>query len=1116
MHASPPGRPVNPYIAGKPVNSAEMFFGREDVFDVIRRNLAGRDYSHSIVLYGQRRTGKTSVLYQLHRHLDAGYWCVFIDLHGLNLDSLGSLLYGIARAISRALRREHQVTVEAPRWPASLADPATAFETDFTDFLDRVWAAIGDHQLVVMLDEAVRLDEETRAGRLDRHVFEYLRFLTQHQERLSFIFVLGVGMEEMSRDTTFLYTASLYCPISFLRPEAARDLITRPVSGLYELTGRAVDRILSVTRGHPYYTQLISHCVFSSWARGPAATVDVGVVEDALYEAIELGSPNLAYIWQDSTPAEQAVMAAIAAAAQGSRAAVTASRVLEALRGADIGVPDYEIAQALQGLSRREVIAAAGVYSFTVDLQRLWLDRHRPLSRVKEELAEAIGGWERARPLHADRPEDQPAKTGSPGHAGVLAPSSADEPQPGALAAGSPDTAAVAQTGSIQQLQAQLSATLMEAESWVRSLSHLPGSMANVISPGPRCAAELRRLRTSAAPALVSVAVLGAFSSGKSSLVSGLQGKLEAVDVSNLDGLPAEAFVGILPTSPVPVTACPARVVPVTEDAEVDASGRGFMRVRFNDSPEWEDIGSNPRLPVAAAYLTGAADRSNRLSGHREREVAEVEILLSGYKVPAVVYDLPIYGSLNPLHDTVIKAAMSAADCFIYVTRANRTLAAEDLELIRSLYDYHLSTDKQVIWVLTAIDEAANLDHTGTTAWRRLIEHNNSYLSENFTTVTGMPESRFIGIGFIPVSPVEEARARARAARRDHGGPGHLQARQVLDGMDGLRKVILGIAETQAGRKHIAAAAREAEALVRPLANAITVRLEEERIPLETEADALAANQESARRTHAALARAPEDLEAILSARVKRASCPFSALAGHLHAQLDDTIRNTDIRNRTKANRISVATTQVTQAWISAPGGPGDLGEQEIREFQQDIADWVSVNVENGATASSPHRTRIDLASLALGTAAFRKDVRAGTPPSPADVAGGAALFSSAAVIADAAALPAVGLFKRNAAWTLHAMQDDRIADLDNRALSLQGQFEAALSKQGMLMIDAVTSGLRAYQEQLASSAARIKERIDDPGYQEGRSLVDTLQSLSTEGQKTTNELAALKARCLQ
>ena len=60
---------TSPYIAGPPVKSREMFYGRKSVFDWIRENLSGTFQDNVLVLYGERRTGKTSVLYQMQHHL---------------------------------------------------------------------------------------------------------------------------------------------------------------------------------------------------------------------------------------------------------------------------------------------------------------------------------------------------------------------------------------------------------------------------------------------------------------------------------------------------------------------------------------------------------------------------------------------------------------------------------------------------------------------------------------------------------------------------------------------------------------------------------------------------------------------------------------------------------------------------------------------------------------------------------------------------------------------------------------------------------------------------------------------------------------------------------------
>src|SRR2546421_13032612 len=118
---------VNPYIAGSPVTGAEMFFDREDVFDFICRTLIGQHRDNVIVLYGQRRTGKTSVLYQTRSHLDARYLCIFMDMHGFALEGLGGFLWELANHILRVLHRDYQMRLPLLQRGEFMANPRSFF-----------------------------------------------------------------------------------------------------------------------------------------------------------------------------------------------------------------------------------------------------------------------------------------------------------------------------------------------------------------------------------------------------------------------------------------------------------------------------------------------------------------------------------------------------------------------------------------------------------------------------------------------------------------------------------------------------------------------------------------------------------------------------------------------------------------------------------------------------------------------------------------------------------------------------------------------------------------------------------------------------------------------------
>ena len=150
---------LNPYIAGNPITGSEMFFGREDVFDFIHQTLTGKHRDNVLVLYGQRRTGKTSVLYQMHSHLGDRYLPIFIDLHGMALDGLDGFILELANLSPAVLRRNYKSSSPPIDRAEFATDARSAFETTF---LEGVWERIGEHQLLLMLDEAIRLQEQVK------------------------------------------------------------------------------------------------------------------------------------------------------------------------------------------------------------------------------------------------------------------------------------------------------------------------------------------------------------------------------------------------------------------------------------------------------------------------------------------------------------------------------------------------------------------------------------------------------------------------------------------------------------------------------------------------------------------------------------------------------------------------------------------------------------------------------------------------------------------------------------------------------------------------------------------------------------------------------------------
>ena len=377
----------NPYVAGSPVSRAEMFFGRADVFDFIRSALVGQHQDNVIVLYGKRRTGKTSVLYQMHRNIEPRYLPILIDLQALTMDSSSGFFWEVASTIRRALRREYQIDVPRPQREDFEADPLQGFQDVF---LNPVVETLGGRHLLLMIDESARLDEQVQAGKLPSDVFGHIRSLMQHNTSLNFIFCVGERLEMMRSQYALLFNVALYKEISFLDRQAAESLIAQPTQGVYSYEPAAVDRIIEITSGHAYFMQLLCHSLFASWQRDNKAEITVEDVNGVTSEVVERGAANLKFDWDESLPAEKLFLGAMAEAMADGAQLVTLKDVDDVLRRYEILVPQGELVSAQRSLIEKELVFGAEDMRFAVDFLRLWVRQHERLEWVKEELSTEI------------------------------------------------------------------------------------------------------------------------------------------------------------------------------------------------------------------------------------------------------------------------------------------------------------------------------------------------------------------------------------------------------------------------------------------------------------------------------------------------------------------------------------------------------------------------------------------------------------------------------------------------------------------------------------------------------------------------------------------------------
>jgi AAA+ ATPase superfamily predicted ATPase len=116
-------------VAGNPVEG-ELFVGREDILQRLEELWSGEGQCSSVVLYGHRRMGKSSILRNLGARFGAHKTIVDFNMQRVGLvSSTGELLYNLVLALSDSLSSPGAAHLAEPDEARFLEhNPYTAFD----------------------------------------------------------------------------------------------------------------------------------------------------------------------------------------------------------------------------------------------------------------------------------------------------------------------------------------------------------------------------------------------------------------------------------------------------------------------------------------------------------------------------------------------------------------------------------------------------------------------------------------------------------------------------------------------------------------------------------------------------------------------------------------------------------------------------------------------------------------------------------------------------------------------------------------------------------------------------------------------------------------------------
>jgi tetratricopeptide (TPR) repeat protein len=394
--------PYAPYAEGGIVGESAMFYGRDELIASVSNALdTSRVQSKCVVIYGQKRAGKSSILYHLQEKLKLKE-----DLLVVNIGNIGGILdecsripflYHILWTILSKLRDSLEDKLSEGR-----SSPDVSFPSDiefyqhqsplllFRETFDRFHRSIEKlpdwrgTRVILLIDEFSYIYGYILKGMIPETFMKNWKAMLQD----NFFNAVLVGQDVMPKFKQRFpneFGTTQDERVTYLRREDAIRLIDEPIRiggrhGESRYRERAIERILELTAGSPFYIQILCNRLVEYMNRKRASLVteaDVEQVKDELIRGVNaLGKDKFDNLINSGDTSQDAIsdedaLKVLTAIAENSRTGPCSRSSI----ACETSIPVDEI---LEDLVRRDVIERerGHYYSIRVGLFREWLLAH--------------------------------------------------------------------------------------------------------------------------------------------------------------------------------------------------------------------------------------------------------------------------------------------------------------------------------------------------------------------------------------------------------------------------------------------------------------------------------------------------------------------------------------------------------------------------------------------------------------------------------------------------------------------------------------------------------------------------------------------------------------------
>ncbi|MGM0568728.1 MAG: AAA family ATPase [Elusimicrobiota bacterium] len=373
----------NPFVYGKEV-AKENFCNRTDEINELTRDI---ENSQNVLIFSQRRFGKTSLIKRIYEELDSKrIITLYVDLYPVLTEEDFVKIYArsVSNIITKGLVRKIKdlAGVFKQIRPTVSTDPTgqSTFSVDFKkeetlpvieDVLDSLYRYINKEgkQAVVCFDEFQQITQ-LKTDRLEKQ----MRSKFQSHEQISYIFMGSkkhLIYEAFNNPNRPFYRSVKPFPLKKIQNEELEIFIKDKFrKNGKKIPDNVINNILTVCESHPYYIQYICHIVWEN-------TIDKNEVtekefSESLQNLLERESSAFTATWDLLSVKQKQVL--IALAEENRREQIFST---DFLKKYDLGSAS-SVQRTVKSLLKKDLVDKTDeVYSIIDVIFKKWIITHR-------------------------------------------------------------------------------------------------------------------------------------------------------------------------------------------------------------------------------------------------------------------------------------------------------------------------------------------------------------------------------------------------------------------------------------------------------------------------------------------------------------------------------------------------------------------------------------------------------------------------------------------------------------------------------------------------------------------------------------------------------------------